>query len=185
VRERLARGRVRGEAACLLFLATTLSTLSAQGSVQRTLDFYSGGGSYCFRVVPAEVPLSSEDEWTVMVLTSASNAKTSFKIRAVDAGKSGISGSDLTTMGMTVNGVWRSDRDRAEFFEKFAEGIRAGTLRAKVVQIRPKELNRLKSDRERADVYLKFADRGSSVAFDKAPDLTAEEFGRYAEYYPD
>ena len=38
---------------------------------------------------------------------------------------------------------------------------------------------------ERAELYLKFADRGTKVSFDKVPDLTAVEFLRYGEYFPD
>jgi hypothetical protein len=53
------------------------------------------------------------------------------------------------------------------------------------VKAGPANLGQLASDRERADVYLKFADRGTRIAFDKAPDLTAEEFGQYSEHFPD
>ena len=129
--------------------------------------------------------MAQELEWTVMLLTSASNQKSVFKIRDVDAGGTGLRGAALAAAGMTVNSVWRFDGQRAEFFDKFAAGIDAGVLRARVVKAGPANLSQLKSERDRANVYLKFADRGSRVSFDKAPDLTAEQFRAYADYFPD
>lgn len=158
---------------------------SAQGQVDAAIRFYSAGGSYCFRVVPPGVALSQETEWTVMVLTSASNRQNTFKIRDVAPGTTGLRGAALSAAGMTANGVWRLDSEREEFFKKFAAGIDAGALRARVVKAGPPNLAQLTSDRERAEVYLKFADRGSRISFDKVPDLTAEELGRYADYFPD
>jgi hypothetical protein len=170
---------------CLALAIAIPSAASAQSDVEDAVRFYSAAGSYCFRVAPAGVVMSQETEWTVMVLTSASNRKNTFKIRDVDPGSTGMRGATLAAAGMTVNNVWRLDSDRAEFFEKFAAGIDAGVLRARVVKIGPANLSSLKSDRERADVYLKFADRGSRVSFDKVPDLTAEQFRQYADYFPD
>ena len=170
---------------CLAHAFLIPSPAFAQNEVDEALRFYSAGGSYCFRLAPPGVALSQETEWTVMVLTSVSNPKTTFKIRDVDPGKTGLTGRALAETGMIVNGVWRSDGDRAEFFEKFAAGIDAGRLRARVVKAGPPNLAQLASDRARADVYLKFADRGTRIAFDKVTDLTAEEFGRYSEYFPD
>ncbi len=157
----------------------------AQSEVDQAISFYSAGGSYCFRVAPSGVVMSQELEWTVMVLTSTSNQKSAFKIRDVDPGRTGLSGTGVIAAGVAVNSVWRFDGQRAEFFEKFAAGIDAGILRARVVKIVPANLSQLKSDRERANVYLKFADHGSRVAFDKVPDLTAEQFRTYADYFPD
>jgi len=54
-----------------------------------------------------------------------------------------------------------------------------------VVRISPANLAQLTSGRARADLYLKFSERGSTVAFDKAPDLEAKEFAQYSVYLPD
>jgi len=170
---------------CVAFAVAFPSAASAQSDVEDAIRFYSAAGSYCFRVAPSGVVMSQETEWTVMVLTSASNRKNSFEIRDVDPGTTGLRGAALAAAGIAVNNVWRLDSDRAEFFEKFAAGIDAGALRARVVKIGPANLSLLKSDRERADVYLKFADRGSRVSFDKVPDLTSEQFRQYADYFPD
>jgi hypothetical protein len=179
------RTRQRGLAAFCLTVVTVGSPGFAQSEVDQAISFYSAGGSYCFRVAPAGVVMAQELEWTVMLLTNASNQKTVFKIRDVDPGGTGLRGAALAAAGMTVNSVWRFDGQRAEFFEKFAAGIDAGVLRARVVKAGPANLSQLKSERDRANVYLKFADRGSRVSFDKAPDLTAEQFRAYADHFPD
>ena len=77
------------------------------------------------------------------------------------------------------------DGSRSEFFERFSHGIRDGRLRARVVKLVPPRLARASTERERADVYLDFADRGSKVSFDKAPDLTPDEFQTYSEHFID
>jgi hypothetical protein len=172
-------------AAFCLAVVTAGSPPFAQNQVDDVISFYSAGGSYCFRVAPAGVVMAQELEWTVMVLTGALNRKTSFKMRDVDPGATGLMGAALAAAGMMVNNVWRLDSDRAEFIEKFAAGIDAGGLRARVVKVGPANLSVLKSDRERADVYLKFSDRGSRISFDKVPDLTADQFSTYVDYFPD
>lgn len=169
---------------CLVFAFAWLPVF-AQSEVDQAIAFYSAGGSYCFRIAPAGAVMSQEAEWTVMVLTSASNPNSMFKIRDVDPGRTGLRGAALTAAGMTVNSVWRFDGQREEFFNRFAAGIEAGVLRARVVKAGPANLSQLKSDRERADAYLKFADRGSRVSFDKVPDLTAKQFQAYVDYFPD
>lgn len=158
---------------------------AAQSQVDGALAFFQGGGAYCFRLAPEGVALSEEREWTVMVLTSAPNPRNVFRIREVDPGSTLLRGPALAAAGTSVTGVWRSDRARAEFFERFAAGIEAGTLRARVVQLHPATLDRLNSDRERADLYLKFSGRGSRVAFDSVPDLKADELAQYSTYFPD
>jgi hypothetical protein len=183
---RLSRRRLRRLAGFYLALAVMMpSSAPAQSNVDEAIRFYTAGGSYCFRIAPSGVVMSQELEWTVMVLTSASNQNSTFKIRDVDPGRTGLRGADLVAAGMTVNGVWRFDGERADFFERFAAGIDAGILRARIVKTGPANLAQLKSDRERADAYLKFADRGSRISFDKVPDLTAEQFREYADYFPD
>jgi hypothetical protein len=156
----------------------------AQSAVDMALLFYSNGGVYCFRVVPFGVNLSEETEWTVMMLTSTSNKHNTFRIRSVDPGETGLKGSGLQTAGRFANDVWKFDGTRAEFFERFSEGIRSGKLRVRVVNAAPPNLAGL-PERERAEQYLKFADRGTKVSFDEAPDLNVEEFQRYAEHFPD
>jgi hypothetical protein len=166
-------------------IALWAQRLPAQSVVESALAFYAGGGAYCFRIAPAGTALADEDEWTVMVLTSASDRRSSFRIRSVEPGGTGLRGSDLTTAGRVANDVWKFDGTRAAFFEQFADGIRAGRLRAGVVKLRPPALARAASSRERADENLKFADKGSRVPFDKSHDLSAEQFLAYAEYLPD
>lgn len=175
----LARGLV---AAALLLALPGVS--AAQTVVDMAMSFYVKGGTYCFRVVPFGVNFSEETEWTVMMLTSASNHQNTFRIRSVDPGETGLSGTGLKTAGRFANDVWKSDGSRAEFFERFSEGIRSGRVRARVVNAAPPDIVRM-PERERAEQYLKFADRGSKVSFDKSPDLSPEEFQRYSEHFPD
>lgn len=178
------RFAVRALGVSLLFL--TLATVaSAQNAVDVALSFYAKGGAYCFRVAPLGTALSEETEWTVMLLTSSSNRRQSFRIRSVDPGETGLSKSGLMTAGRLANDVWKFDGTRADFFERFAQGIRDRKLRARVVNAGPPDLASIASERERAEVYLTFADKGTKVSFDKVPDLTAEQFLAYSEHFPD
>lgn len=178
------RFAVRALGVSLLFL--TLATVaSAQNAVDVALSFYAKGGAYCFRVAPLGTALSEETEWTVMLLTSTSNRRQSFRIRSVDPGETGLSKSGLMTAGRLANDVWKFDGTRADFFERFAQGIRDRKLRARVVKAGPPDLAAIVSERERAEVYLTFADKGTKVSFDKVPDLTAEQFLAYSEHFPD
>jgi hypothetical protein len=161
------------------------SIAAAQSAVDSAVDFYLKGGAYCFRIAPFGVGLSEETEWTVMMLTSKENRQNTFRIRSVDAGETGVTKSGLQTLGRLANEVWKFDGSRSEFFERFSHGIRDGRLRARVVKLVPPRLARASTERERADVYLDFADRGSKVSFDKAPDLTPDEFQTYAEHFID
>ena len=158
---------------------------SAQNAVDFALSFYAKGGAYCFRVAPFGTALSEEPEWTIMVLTSASNHHNSYRIRSVEPGDTGLSGSGLQTAGRFANDVWKFDGTRADFFERFSEGIRSGKLRARVVKAAPPALAQAASERERAELYLKFADKGTRVSFDKVPDLTVDQFQQFSEYFPD
>jgi hypothetical protein len=168
----------------LLVVALVMRPLAAQSDADLAMRFFLEGGAYCFRVAPEGVALSDETEWTVMLLTGAPNPGNSFKIRTVDPGRSNRSGSSLKNAAAAVTGVWRMDSVRAEFFDRFATGIDAKSLKARVVKIAPPGLGAMKPG-ERAEVYLKFADRGTRVSFDKAADLTAQEFRQYADYFPD
>jgi hypothetical protein len=176
--------RVRAALAACVLLATP-SLGAAQTAVDMAIAFYEKGGAYCFRIAPFGVGLSEETEWTVMMLTSKSNRQNTFRIRSVDAGETGVTRSGLQTLGLLANDVWKFDGTRSEFFERFAEGIRDGQLRARVVKLVPPRLSRASTERERADIYLDFADRGSKVSFDKVPDLTPEEFQAYSEHFID
>jgi hypothetical protein len=159
--------------------------VAAQTQADVALSFFRAGGAYCFRIAPLDVALSEETEWTIMLLTSASNHKTTFKIRELDAGATGLRGQRLRDMGQDVTGVWHSDRIREDFFARFAKGIAEHELRAGVVRISPGDLAQLTSGRARAELYLKFSERGSTVAFDKTQDLEAAELAQYSEYLPD
>jgi hypothetical protein len=169
----------------LVLVLVGVSQSSAQNAVDSALSFYAKGGAYCFRIVPFGTALSEETDWTVMLLTAASNHHNTFRIRSVDPGETGLSGHGLQTAGQLANDVWKFDGSRADFFERFAEGIRAGKLRARIVKVGPPNLAEISSERERAELYLKFADKGTRVSFDKAPDLTPEQFQQYSEYFPD
>lgn len=158
---------------------------SAQNAVDFALSFYAKGGAYCFRVAPFGTALSEEPAWTIMVLTSASNHHNSYRIRSVEPGETGLSGSGLQTAGRFANDVWKFDGTRADFFERFSEGIRTGKLRARIVKVAPPALAQAASERERAELYLKFADKGTRVSFDKVPDLTVAQFQQYADHFPD
>lgn len=168
-----------------LLLLTLATVASAQNAVDVALSFYARGGAYCFRVAPLGTALSEETEWTVMLLTSTSNRRQSFRIRSVDPGETGLSKSGLMSAGRLANDVWKFDGTRADFFERFAQGIRDRKLRARVVKAGPPDLASIASERERAEVYLKFADKGTKVSFDKVPNLTAEQFLAYSEHFPD
>jgi hypothetical protein len=179
-------GQVRGTL-WVVFVAGLLAAVPARAQTQAdvALNFFRSGGAYCFRIAPLGVALSEETEWTIMVLTSASNHKTAFKIRELDPGPTGLRGQRLKDVGMDVTAVWRSDRIREDFFARFAKAIAEHELRARIVRISPANLAQLTSPRERAELYLKFSERGSTVAFDKTQDLEAAELAQYAEYLPD
>ncbi|MGE3960006.1 MAG: hypothetical protein AB7H96_25075 [Vicinamibacterales bacterium] len=180
----MTRFAVRALGVCLLLLTMT-PVVAAQNAVDAALAFYAKGGAYCFRVAPFGTALSEETEWTVMVLTSAANHKNTYRIRSVDPGDTGLKGSGLLTAGRLANDVWKFDGTRAQFFERFAQGIRDRKLRARVVKAGPPNLASIDSERERAELYLSFADKGTRVSFDKVPDLTPEQFLVYAEHFPD
>jgi hypothetical protein len=170
---------------CAVFFVIVHVAVSAQSQADRALTFFRQGGAYCFRLAPEGVAMAEEKEWTVMLLTSTSNQKDTFKIRQIDRGTSRLQGSALKSVGESVTGVWRNEATRAEFFERFGLGIEAGTLRARVVRVRPNNLDQLTSDRARAELYLQWSDRGSTVVFKGVPDLTADEFAEYLSYFPD
>jgi hypothetical protein len=130
------------------------------------------------------VSLNEETEWTVMLLAGTRNTQRDFRIRTVDPGPSGVDRKSLEAIGLAVTGLWRLDRYLSEFVERFSEGIAEKRVRAKLVKLAPPRLAEM-TPRQRAEEYLDFADRGSPVAFDKAPDLTAEEFSRFMTYIPD
>lgn len=177
------RRLVRVLAGVALLLAPA-SIAAAQNAVDAALAFYTKGGAYCFRVAPSGVALSEESEWTVMVLTSAANHHNTFRIRSVDPGETGLGGHGLLTAGRLANDVWKFDGSRSDFFQRFADGIKAGKLRARIVRTGPPNLVQL-SERDRAEQYLKFADKGTKISFDRAPDLAPDEFLTFADYVPD
>lgn len=171
-------------AMCLAALVSTCSLALGQTEVDAAIKFFAEGGAYCFRLAPEGVALSDEAEWTIMVLTSASNKEQTFRIRSVEPGATRLTGFALSAVSTAVTNVWRQDRARADFFDKFAAGIAAHSLRARIVKVGPANLVRMKTS-ERAEAYLKFADRGSKVTFDKAPDLSSDELLKYVDYFPD
>jgi hypothetical protein len=167
----------------LATLCATLS-LSAQSDVDIAMRFFEAGGAYCFRVAPEGVSMAEETEWTVMVLTGGRSAATAYRIRTADPGPSGAGGTDLAAIGMAATGVWRVDRNRAEFFERFAADITAKRVRARAVHFAPPGLAQMTA-RQRAEAYLTFSDRGTRVSFAKVPDLRPDEFAGFATYVPD
>jgi hypothetical protein len=182
----VVRSTLQAFGVLLTVLVTTIPVPAfAQNAVDSALSFYSKGGAYCFRVAPSGIALSEEREWTVMMLTSAENHHNTFRIRSVDPGETGLNGHGLQTAGRLANDVWKFDGSRSDFFQRFADGIRSGKLRARVVKAGPPNLAQIDSERERAELYLKFADKGTKVSFEGVPDLTADEFGKYLEYFPD
>ncbi len=182
----MIRTLARALSLCLLLGLVATATASAQpAAVDSALAFYAKGGTYCFRIAPFGTALSEEREWTVMMLTAAWNHRNSHRIRSVDAGETGLGKSALLTAGRLANDVWKFDGTRADFFERFAEGIRNKRLRARVVKLGPAVMGEASSERERAELYLEFADKGSKVSFDKVPDLTPEQFLEFSEYFPD
>jgi hypothetical protein len=169
----------------IFFIAVfAASPALTRGEVELAIRFFTSGGAYCFRVAPEGMALFEETEWTVMVLTSGKNKSDTFRIRSVDAGRSGMAGGELSASRAAVANVWRLEGTREDFFDRFASGIEAGTLRARVVKVAPPGLAGM-TPTARAEAYLKFADRGSRVSFKNAPDLTAGEFRQYATYFPD
>ena len=181
-RARLLRAFV---AVALVALATAGAVpVGAQTDADVALRFFEAGGAYCFRVVPEGVALSEETEWTLAVLTSAANRSTSFRVRTVDPGRTRLKGDVLANVGMSITNVWRRESLRESFFERFATGIRGGILRARTVKIAPPQLAEMKPP-ERAELYLKFADRGSRVDFGKSADLNADGFLALESYLTD
>ncbi|MEQ1911382.1 MAG: hypothetical protein ABMA15_21370 [Vicinamibacterales bacterium] len=185
----MIRTTARVLAVMLLVMCSTRSASAqsptGQNAVDIALSFYAKGGAYCFRLAPQGTSLSEETEWTVMLLTAASNHRNTFRIRSVEPGDTGLSGAGLTAAGRLANDVWKFDGTRTDFFQRFAEGIRDGKLRARIVKAGPPNLAQITSERERAELYLKFADKGTRVSFDKVVDLTSEQFQQYSEYIPD
>ncbi|MGE0450959.1 MAG: hypothetical protein AB7Q29_15410 [Vicinamibacterales bacterium] len=169
----------------IVVLGASVGSGSAQPLVDAAMAFYERGGAYCFRVAPFGVSLAEEGEWTVMLLTSTSNTRQTFRIRSVDPGDSGLKGSALRDAGRVANEVWKADRTREAFLERFAQGMRRGSLRARVVNAAPPNLAQVESDRARADLYLRFADRGSKVSFERVPDLSPGDLQQYEDYFPD
>jgi len=151
----VVRSTLRAFGVLLAVLVTTIPVPAyAQNAVDSALSFYSKGGAYCFRVAPSGIALSEEREWTVMMLTSAENHHNTFRIRSVDPGETGLNGHGLQTAGRLANDVWKFDGSRSDFFQRFAEGIKAGKLRARVVKAGPPNLAQIPSERERAELYL-------------------------------
>jgi len=157
---------------------------SAQNEADVAMQFFRQGGTYCFRLAPEGTNLSEETAWTVMMLTSASNRHNEFRIRSMDPGSSGLSGGALKNVGLTITAIWRRDGLRDEFFERFSMAIAGGILRARVVTVSLPRLAEMK-ERDRAELYLKFADKGTKVDFSKVADLTADQFMEYQSYLPD
>lgn len=175
---------VRMLAGIVLTLVSTPSLVLTQGEVDLAIRFFASGGAYCFRVAPEGIALVEETDWTVMVLTSGQNKSDTFRIRSVDPGRSGMTDGELSASRTAVANVWRLEGTREDFFDRFASGIEAGTLRARVVKLAPSGLAGM-TPVARAEAYLKFADRGSRVSFKNAPDLTAGAFRQYATHFPD
>jgi hypothetical protein len=158
--------------------------LPAQTEVDVAMKFFGQGGAYCFRIAPEGTSLSEEQEWTVMVLTNQANRKKEFRIRSMDPGPTGLKGTSLEQVGIAITAIWRRESLREDFFERFSAGISGKTMRARIVKLVPRGIAAM-SPRERAELYLKFGDRGSRVNFESGADLSADEFRSLQSYLPD
>lgn len=159
------RGGFLAKAASVLFATLIASTALAQypdgvkeDDFKRAIQFYTEGGSFCFRAVPIK-DAEKESEWTVIVFSSKSLAKPSFRIGEIELPKKLADDPDhLKRVGASLNIqiVMNDPKNRAEFFKRFAEGIDSGVLRARLVKTEP----------------LK---KGQEVPLSKAVDLKASE----------
>lgn len=95
----------------------------------------------------------------MMVLTGKDNPNTS--VAYGDIQQPGKKAFDLVSEGLAVQIVWVENR--AEFFTRFAEGIKAGRFRARVVKIGPVK-------------------PGAEVSFAKAADLEPDQFLGFIKY---
>lgn len=173
-----------GTVAAVAWWLCAMSQPRAQSEADVAIRFFEAGGAYCVRVSPEGVSLSDETEWTVLLLTAMSNRGNIFRIRTVDPGATGLAGRRLSDVGAAITSVWRRESLREDFFKRFAAGIEGHALRARVVRITPPRLAEMDPG-QRAEAYLKFADRGSKVDFTKTADLKAEEFLAFEAYLPD
>jgi hypothetical protein len=177
----LRRARVIAALGAIVWLTRFLN---AQTAADIGIRFFGDGGVYCFRLAPEGTNLSEETSWTLMMLTGAANKKNTCRIRSFEAGPMDIGRQDLNRIGLSVIEVWHRESLREEFFARFAQGIEAGVLRARVVTLTPPRLATM-SEMDRAEQYLKFSERGSRVDFEKAPNLSASQFVTFQTYNPD
>lgn len=165
-------------------LFVTPRPAAAQDEITVAMAFFGDGGAYCFRLAPEGTGLVEETEWTVMMLTGVGNKKNAFRIRGMDPGSKRIDARTLEDIGIAITGIWRRDRVRDEFFDRFAADIERGVMRARVVKLTPPGLAEMKPP-QRAEFYLHFADTGTRVDFSRAEDLDVEEFLAFRTYFPD
>jgi hypothetical protein len=170
--------------AAIGLVVASAGPVRAQTEADVALRFFQAGGAYCVRLAPEGTDLSEEAAWTVMMLTSSGSKKNALRIRDVDAGTSGLRGPELTEVGLIVTSVWRRDRVREEFFDRFAAAITDGSVRARLVTLTPPGLTAM-TPRQRAELYLKFSERGTRVDFEKIADMPPDEFLRFRTYVPD
>lgn len=183
--EPISPWRVRAAGALTLaMLVSAGKPASAQSDADTAIMFFQGGGSYCFRVVPEGVSLSDETTWTFVVLTSVANTGNAFRARTIDPGETRLAGQALTDVGMAITNVWRREGLREEFFTGFAAGIASGGLRARLARISPPRLAEMKP-RQRAELYLRFTDRGTKVDFRGTADLTPDGWLAFQSYLQD
>ena len=90
----------------------------------------------------------------------------------------------LWIVGIAVTGIWRRESLRDDFFDRFSAGSSGKTMRARIVKLVPPGSAAM-SPRERAELYLRFGDRGSRVNFESGADLSADEFRGLQSYLPD
>lgn len=174
------------------FLAVAVATVSvaaartagAEVETDLAMRFFRDGGAYCFRLAPEGTNLADESTWTMMVLTSAANKRSEFPIRTMDPGPLRFREQALKDLGMAVTGIWRRERVRDEFFERFAAAIDSGDVRARVVTLAPPRLEGM-TRIQRADYYLDFADKGSRIDFRGGTDLSSSRFLEYQTWVPD
>ncbi len=171
-------------AIAVVMMVALAAELNAQNGAEVGIRFFGDGGIYCFRLAPEGTNLSEETAWTVMMLTGAANTKNDCRIRSFDDGPMSIGRESLNRIGLAVIEVWRRESLRDEFFGRFAQGITARVLRARIITLTPPRLATM-SEPDRAEEYLKFSDRGSRVDFSKVPDISAQHFLSFKNYLPD
>lgn len=112
-------------------LAQTPKSFSEK-DFEAALSFFSGGGTWAFRLAPPVDP-DKETTWKVLVLRPSGSKKTSFQLGATELGpKSSISSAQR------VLDLYSATRATiVEFLRRYADRIEKGELEAQLVAMPP------------------------------------------------